>query len=124
MKEFMYLLFFGIMNFLFFYFNTKKIELSYKLRIVFALILVLILILHFFQIENISIDNQSFFHLIIISLISFVIHYGGELSIILIKKFDPNLQDNFVISVFNFIRFYVFYLFIYFYQSIFIISNR
>ena len=124
MKEFMYLLFFGIMNFLFFYFNTKKIELSYKLKIVFALILVLILILHFFQIENISIDNQSFFHLIIISLISFVIHYGGELSIILIKKFDPKLQDNFVISVFNFIRFYVFYLFIYFYQSVFIISNR
>lgn len=123
MKELIYLLFFGITNFLLFSYNTRKIEINYKLKAVLILVLVIILILHFFHIEKISIPNQYFFYLFIISLISFVIHYGGELSILIARKFDSKAEDNFVVTIFNFLRFYVIYFLIFFFQCTFIFSR-
>lgn len=67
-----------------------------------------------------SIPNHYFFQLIVVSFVSFVIHYAGEFTISLIKKVDIGIENGLAIKIFNFLRFYVIYFFIFFYQSVFL----
>lgn len=123
MKELIYIVFFTISNFMLFYFNTKKIEISSIWKIILVLILFIILVFHFLDIGKNSITNKYFFHLAFISLVSLIFHYGIEFSILLIKKFDPSLENSLVITILNFWRFYVMYFFIMFYQIVFLFSR-
>lgn len=120
MKEFIYLIFFGVINLFFFYLNTRKIDFNYKTRLLLILFLTTFIIFHFINWNKMSIPNHYFFQLIVVSFVSFVIHYAGEFTISLIKKVDIGIENGLAIKIFNFLRFYVIYFFIFFYQSVFL----
>jgi len=121
-----YIIFFALLNVIIFNFFTKKLKFSNKMLITLISICFLLLIFHFLGFFFKLISNNHLFHLMIFSLILFVINIFSNLLIIIIKKLNSNLEDHLGFKVFNFIRYYLVYILIFVYQcsSLLLISSR
>jgi len=119
-----YILFFGILNFLIYYFLVKKIKLDSKiLNLIIAFLMIFILTQNFYLNKYFLTDNE-FRNFIIMSLFIIMVHYSMKFTVIKTRgddfenlSFSDKLSDDF----FNFFRLKVIYLFIYFSQIYFLI---
>ena len=118
-----YILFFAVLNFIIFHFLTGKVELSNKSRITLIALCVLMLILHYSEMLFRPIPNNHFYHLMIFSLLLFVLHFGSYLPILAMKQISSNFENHFAFTGFNFMRFYVIYVLIFVYQCASLISS-
>ena len=115
-----YLLFFAVLNLLIFSYLTRKIDFSFKLKIGLIVLLVVIFIIHF--LIKTVISNQHFYHLILISLLLFALHFLSKIPIIIMKKLNPKFENHFAYYGFNFLRLYIIYILVIIYQCISLFS--
>jgi hypothetical protein len=118
-----YIIFFALLNFIIFHYLTKKVELSNKLRLFLIATCILILFMHYSGILFEPIANNHFYHLMIFSLVLFVVHIGSYIPILAMKKVAPNFEGHFALTAFNFMRFYVIYILIFVYQCTSLLSS-
>ncbi len=121
---FIYVLFFLALNLMIFSFLTKKIEFNFRVQIGLIVLLVAITVLHLFKLLPELISNQHFFHLVLFSMVLFIMHFGSKLAILSMKKINPNFETHIVFSVFNFMRYYIIYVLVFVYQCISLFSPQ
>lgn len=120
----LYLVFFGVINFLVFCYLTKKVQISLKIKIGLFLFLSIVVGLHFFMFFDTVISLNQFFYLLSASAILIVIHYLSMLPILILKSFNKNFENQIILKGFNFLRYYIIYLFTYLVQFSILLSEN
>lgn len=118
-----YIIFFLIINVLIFEKLTKKIAIAGKLKNGLIIILFIILIMHFFNPLDFSIDNQLFIILFGFSLSLFIFHYGSRIAISFSNYINKGNEDELLYKWYNFLIFYVVYIMISVFQIATVIEN-
>jgi len=122
MKVF-YIIFFVILNVLIFEKLTKKIKLAKKLKSGIVTIMLLILILHFFNPLDFAIPNKLFIILFGFSSSLFIFHYGSRVAIAFSTHINKGSKDKLLYNWYDFLIFYVVYIMISIFQIATIIKN-
>lgn len=112
-----YILFYGALNFLIYYFLVKKIKLKIKMINSIMIGLGAFILIQILYLSNYFLVNEDFFNLIILSLLIILIHYGINIKV----NNNSTLSDNFVSQFFNFFRLKLIYILVFLSQIIILI---
>lgn len=122
MMHFGYLLFFWLLNIFIFSILTKKIQLNNNIKLGFTILILIVVITHFFISLESNLSNSHFLHLLGVSLLLIAVHFLSKLPILMMKKINKKFEDHLAYKGFNFLRNYVVYGLICLYQFISIFS--
>ena len=123
MIKFVYILFFGLINFLFFAQFTKKVMLNLTTKIVILGVLLLFIGIHYWNPIGKSIPNKLFVILLVFSCGLFIFYIMPKIAVWFMKTVNNIEDDHLLFKGFSIVTDYVIYILIYVFQCATIIKN-